>query len=60
MIGSDRLRKAWRGNMFGICWILVMTRAGSQVFAPSVVFVNQYGLRPLPSRNPVSVSSQTA
>ena len=60
MIGSDRLRKLWRGNTFGICWIRVMIRAGSHVCAPSVVRVNQIGLRPLPSRNPVSVSSQTA
>ena len=37
-----------------------MIRAGSHVRAPSVVRVNQIGLSPVPSRNPVSVSSQTA
>ena len=44
----------------GISEIRAMMRAGSHVCAPSVVFANHSGLSPVPSRKPVSVSSQTA
>ena len=60
MIGRDRLRKLWRGKMFGTSSMRWISRAGSHVCPPSVVRVNISGLLPVSSRKPVSVSSQTA
>jgi len=41
MIGSERLRKLWRGKIDGIGTIRWISLAGSHVLPPSVLLVNQ-------------------